>query len=79
LNIGTRAGASGQPAPFVDADEEHAQRAEPVRDGRIRHAWFVLPSTGGQPRLVVLDVSAGQVGNRHHVWGALDEERGERP
>ena len=67
------------PAPLLDADEEHAQRPESVRDRRGGDARLVLPGTGGQPRLVVLDVSADHVGDGLDVGSALDEERGERP
>ena len=47
------------PAPFVDADEEHPQGAEPVRDGGGGQPGLVLPGAGGQPGLEVLDMAAG--------------------
>ena len=43
------------PAPFVQADEEHPQRAEPGDDGARGQPRLVLPGPGGQPGLVVLD------------------------
>ena len=50
------------PAPFGDADEEHPQGAEPVRDGGGGQPGLILPGAGGQPRLEVLDVAAGDLG-----------------
>ena len=52
------------PAPFVDADEEHPQGAEPVRDRGGGQPRLVLPGPGGQPGLEVLDVAAGDRGQR---------------
>jgi hypothetical protein len=39
------------PAPFVNADEEHPQRAEPADDGGRGQPWLVLPGPGRQPGL----------------------------
>ena len=65
------------PAPFVDADEEHPQGAEPMREGGGGEPGFVLPGTFRQPRLVVLDVVAGQLLGGGHLRCGLDQERSE--
>ena len=64
------------PAPFLDADEEHPQRAKPVRDRGRGQPGLVLPGTGGQPRLERLNVPPGDVGQRGR-GGCLGEEGGE--
>ena len=65
------------PAPFIEADEEHPQRAEPVGDGRGGHPGLVLPGTAGQPGLVVLDVAAGDLRGAGHLGRGLDQKAGE--
>ena len=65
------------PAPFVEADEEHPQGAEPVRDRGGGQPGLVLPGPGGQPGLVVLDVAAGDLGQRADPGAVLGQERGE--
>ena len=66
------------PAPFVDADEEHPQGAEPVRDRRGGQPGLVLPGPGGQPGLEVLDVAAGDLRPARWPGSCLGQERGER-
>ena len=65
------------PAPFVQADEEHPQRAEPVDDGAGGQPRLVLPGAGGEPGLVVLDVAAGDLRGTGHLGCGLGQERGE--
>ena len=65
------------PAPFVEADEEHPQRAEPVGDGGRGQPRLVLPGPGGEPGLVVLDVTAGDLRDAGHLGRGLGQERGE--
>ena len=67
------------PAPLVDADEEHPQRAEAVHDRGGSQGGFVLPGPGRQPGLVVLDVAAGHLPDGCDLWRGLGEEAGERP
>jgi hypothetical protein len=71
-------GRSLVPAPFVDPEEEHPQRAEPVRDGGGGQLRLVLPWPAGEPGLVVLDVAAGDAGQRRSRRRGLGQERGER-
>ena len=52
------------PAPFGDADEEHPQRAEAVRDRGGGQPGLVLPGAGGQPGLERLDMTPGDLGQR---------------
>ena len=49
------------PAPLLDADEEHPQRAEPVRQRGGGEPGLVLAGPLRQPGLVVLDVAAGDL------------------
>ena len=65
------------PAPFVDADEEHPQGAEPVRQRGIRDPCLVLTRSCSQPRLVVLDVATPHLPGAGDLRGSLDQERGE--
>ena len=67
------------PAPFVEADEEHPQRAEAVGDGRGGQGRLVLPGPGGEPGLVVLDVRAGDLRGAGHLGRGLGQEAGEGP
>ena len=67
------------PAPLVDADEEHPQGAEAVRDRGRGHPRFVLSGPGGQPRLEVLDMAAGDLGQPGDGRVLAGQERGERP
>ena len=66
------------PAPLVEADEEHPQRAQPVGDGGGGQPRLVLPGAGGEPGLVVLDVAAGHLRDAGHLGRGLGEEGGER-
>jgi hypothetical protein len=70
-------GRSFVPAPFVEADEEHPQRAEPVHDGRGGQPRLVLARAPGQPGLVVLDMTAGDLGGAGHLGRGLGQEAGE--
>ena len=63
------------PAPFLDADEEHPQGAEPVRDRGGGQPGLVLPGACGQPGLEVLDVTAGDLASE---WPAGMSRRGTR-
>ena len=67
------------PAPLLDADEEHPQRPEPVRQRRAGQTGLVLPGPGGEPRLVVLDMTPGDLRDAGDVRCDLDEERRKRP
>jgi hypothetical protein len=67
------------PAPFVAADEEHPQRAEPVRDRGRGHGRLVLPGPGCQPGLERLDMAAGDLGQAGDAGGGLGQERGKAP
>jgi hypothetical protein len=66
------------PAPFVQADKEHPQRAQPVNDGPGGQPGLVLPGTGGEPGLVVLDAAAGDLRGAGHLGRGQGQERGER-
>jgi hypothetical protein len=66
------------PAPFVDADEQHPQGAQPVGEGRGGHSGLVLPGAGGEPWLVVLDMAAGDLRQAGHFGGGPGQEGGER-
>ena len=66
------------PAPLDDPDEEHPQRAEPVRQGGGGEPGLVLPGPVGEPGLVVLDVAAGDLRDAGDLGCGLDQERGER-
>jgi hypothetical protein len=65
------------PAPFVDADEEHPQRAQPVGDRGQGQPRLVLPGPGGQPGLVVLDMGSGDLRSAGHLRRGLDQKCGE--
>ena len=65
------------PAPFGDADEEHPQGAEAVRDRGRGQPGLVLPGPGGQPGLEVLDMTAGDLGQRDALRSLLSQERRE--
>jgi len=65
------------PAPFIETDEEHPQRAEPVGDSRGGQPRLVLPGPGGEPRLVILDVAAGDLRGAGHIGCGLGQEAGE--
>ena len=67
------------PAPLIEADEEHPQRAQPVGDGRGGQPRLVLPGPGGEPGLVVLDVPAGHLRDAGHLGHGLGQEAGESP
>jgi hypothetical protein len=66
------------PGPLVDADKEHPQRAQPVGEGRGGHRGLVLPRTGGEPGLVVLDVAACHLRQGGDLGRGLGKECGER-
>ena len=66
------------PGPFVEADEEHSQGAQPVGDGRGGHPGLVLPRAAGEPGLIVLDVAAGHLGGAGHLGCGLGQKCGER-
>jgi hypothetical protein len=66
------------PAPFLDAEEEHPQGAEAVRDRGGGQPRSVLAGAGGQPGLEVLNVAAGDAGKRRGQRGRLGQECGER-
>ena len=65
------------PAPLVDPDEKHPQRAQAVGDGRGRQPRLVLAGPGGEPRLVVLDVPAGDLRGTGHLRCGAGQEAGE--
>jgi hypothetical protein len=65
------------PAPLVDPDEEHPQRAQPVREGSGGDPRLVLSRPAGQPRLVVLDVTPCDLTNVGDLGCGLDQEGGE--
>ena len=65
------------PAPLVDPDEEHSQRAEPVRQCGARDPGLVLSGSFRQPGLVVLDVSSGDLIDAGDLGRDLDQEAGE--
>ena len=67
------------PAPFAGADEEHPQRAEPVRDRGCGHGRLVLPGPGRQPGLERLNMPAGDLGQASARGRGLGQERGEAP
>jgi hypothetical protein len=65
------------PAPLIDPDEEHPQRAEPVRERGGGGACLVLSGTAGEPGLEVLDVPPAHLRGAHHVRCGFGEEAGE--
>ena len=67
------------PAPFIDPDEEHPQRAEPVRDRGRGHGRLVLPGPGRQPGLERLNMPAGDLGQASDMGWGLGQERGKAP
>jgi hypothetical protein len=70
-----RPGGRIVPAPFADPDEEHPQRAEPLRDRGRCHGGLVLPGPGRQPGLERLDMRAGDLG-KTQARGGFGQERG---
>ena len=66
-----------RPAPFVEAEEEHPQRAEPVGEGVGGDPSAGAAWAAGQPGLVVLDVAALNAGHGLDLGRGVDQERGE--
>ena len=64
------------PVPVADPDEEHAQGAEPVREGARGESGGAAAGPGGQPGAKVLDVPAAQVGDESdlgRLFGACQD------
>jgi len=59
------------PAPFLNAQEEHPQGAEPMCDRGRGQPRLVLPGPGRQPGLEVLDMAAGDLGQAGDGGGGL--------
>lgn len=66
------------PTPLIDAEEEHPQRAEPVRDRRRGDPVPVLAGTGREPWLVALDLGPADPRNTLDVGVLGDQERRQR-
>jgi hypothetical protein len=67
------------PAPLVDADEEHPQRAGPVRQRGGGEPGLLLSGSFREPGLVLLDMASGDLTEAGDVRGDLEQERRERP